>query len=207
MQANRNGQSGCCGVTSGLGCVLLLILLGAAAFLGFRLFNNLNALTSSSGRQLPSFEVNEQCYASARQKLDHFLSTRDANSLTLSAADVNSLLADSPEFWFLHKRAVVALHDDVIELHLSVPVELLLSGTKFFNYVAFMRPTTRGEKVVLGIFHIDRDGHALDDRALRTFKTAAEPYLDQLLSGINRFLGDRAIQDVRVENSSLVLSR
>jgi hypothetical protein len=205
--ANRNGQSGCCGVTSGLGCVLLLILLGAAAFLGFRLYSNLSALTSPSDRQLPSSEVSEQGYASARQRLDHFLSTRDSNSLTLSAADVNSLLADSPELWFLHKRAVVALHDDAIELHLSVPVGLLLSGTKFFNYVAFMRPTTRGEKVVLGTFRIDRDGHALDDSALRTFKTAAEPYLDQVLSGINKILGDRAIRDIRVEHDSLVLAR
>ncbi|MGA8659101.1 MAG: hypothetical protein WB586_23470 [Chthoniobacterales bacterium] len=205
--ANRNGQSGCgcCGIKSGLGCVLLLVLLGAAAFLGFRLFNNLKILTSSSGWQLPSSEVTEEGYISARQRLGHFLSTRDSNSVTLSASDVNSLLADAPELWFLHKRAVATLHDDVIELHLSVP--LILSGTKYFNYVIFMRPTMRGENVALNVFRIDRDGRTLDGGALRAFKTAAEPYLDKALSGINMIQGDRAIRDIRIGHDSLELAR
>lgn len=205
--ANRSDQRGCgcCGVTSGLGCVVLLVLLGAAAFLGFRLLSDLSARTSLPGRQFSSSEVTERVYLSARQKLSHFLSTGNSSSVTLSTPEVNSLLTDGPELWLLRRRAVVELHDDLVEVHLSVP--LLLSRTKYFNYILFLRPTMRDENLALEIFRIDRDGRPLDPNSLRTFKIAVEQFLDTALSGINKIQGDRAIRGIRIGNDSLELSR
>jgi len=192
-------------VRSGLGCVILLISLGAVIFMVFLLFNHLEGLTSPPSRELWSSDSTRQIYASARQRLDHFLSASNADSVTLSAADVNSLLADTPELWFLRKRAVVAFQNDVIEVHLSAPH--LLPGTKYFNSVVFARPVMRGENVALGIFRIEQDGRVLEGGDLRFFKTAVEPYLNQVLSGINKIQGDRAIRDIRVQHDSLQLSR
>ena len=205
--ANPSGQSGCgcCGVRSGFGCVVLLISLGAVIFMVFLLFNHPEALTSPPGRKLWSSDSTQQIYASARQRLGHFLGTSNASSVTLSAADVNSLLADTPELWFLRKRGTVAFQNDVIEVHFSVP--LLLPGRKYFNSVVFARPAMRGENVALGIFRIEQDGRVLEGSALRSFKTAVEPYLNQVLSGINKIQGDRAIRDIRVQHDSLELSR
>jgi len=205
--ASQKGQSGCgcCGVTSGLGCVVLLISLAAIISLGFLLFNHLEALTSPPGRELWSSDSSQQIYASARQRLGKFLSTSSANSVTLSAADVNSLLADTPELWLFRRRASVAFQNDVIEVHLTVPV--LLPGTKDFSWVFFMRPAMRGENVALDIIRIEQNGRVLDYNALRFFKTNVEPYLNQALSGLNKIQGDRAIRDLRVERDSLVLLR
>jgi hypothetical protein len=100
---------------------------------------------------------------------------------------------------------VVAFQNDVIEIHLSAP--RLLPGTKYFNWVLFARPAMRGENVALDIFRIEQDGRVLEGSALRSFKTAVEPYLNQVVSGINKIQGDRAIRDIRVEHDSLVLSR
>lgn len=205
--ARQNGQSGCgcCGVTSGLGCVVLLISLAAIIFLGFLLFNHLEALTSPPGRELWSSDASQQVYASARQRLGNFLSTSNANSVSLSAADVNSLLADAPELWFLRRRATVAFQNDVIEVHLTVPVPL--SGTKYFSWVVFLRPVMRGENVALDVIRIEQNGRVLDYNALRFFKTSVEPYLNQALSGLNKIQGDRAIRDLRVGRDSLELLR
>ena len=205
--ASRNGQSGCgcCGVTSGLGCVVLLVSLAAIISIGFLLFNHLEALTSPPGRELWSSESSQQIYASARQRLGSFLSTSNANSVSLSAADVNSLLADTPELWFLRRRATVAFQNDVIELHLTVPV--LLPGTRYFSWVVFLRPAMRGQNVALDVIRIEQSGRVLDYNALRFFKTNVEPYLDQALSGLNKIQGDRAIRDLRVERDSLQLLR
>jgi hypothetical protein len=192
-------------VSSGFGCVILFISLGAIIFIGFLLFNHQEAPTLPPGREPWSSGSTEQIYASARQRLGHFLNTSNANSVTLSAADVNSLLADTPELWFLRKRAVVAFQNDVIEVHLSLP--LLLPGTKYFNLVVFARPAMRGENVALDIFRIERDGRVLEGSDQRFFKTAVEPYLNQVLSGINKIQGDRAIRDIRVQRDSLELSR
>ena len=125
--------------------------------------------------------------------------------MTLSAADVNSLLADTPELWFFRRRASVAFQNDLIEVHLTVPV--LLPGTKDFSWVVFMRPAMRGENVALDIIRIEQNGRVLDYNALRFFKTNVEPYLNQALSGLNKIRGDRAIRDLRVERDSLVLLR
>jgi hypothetical protein len=205
--ADQNGKSGCgcCGVTSGLGCVVLLISLAAIISLGFLLFNHLEALTQPPGQALWSSDSSQQIYAAARQRLGNFLSTSNANSVTLSAADVNSLLADTPELWFLRRRATVAFQNDVIEVHLTVPV--LLPGTKYFSWVVFMRPVMRGENVALDITRIEQNGRVLDYNALRFFKTNVEPYLNQALSGLNKIQGDRPIRDLRVERDSLVLLR
>ena len=205
--ASQKGQSGCgcCGVTSGLGCVVLLISLAAIVSLGFLLFNHLEELTSPPGRELWSSDSSQQIYASARQRLGNFLSTTNANSVTLSAADVNSLLADAPELWFLRRRATVAFQNDVIEAHLTVPG--LLPGTKDFSWVVFMRPVMRGEHVALDIIRIEQNGRVLDYSALRFLKANVEPYLNQALSGLNKIRGDRAIRDLRVERDSLVLLR
>ena len=205
--ASQNGRSGCgcCGVTSGLGCFVLLVSLAAIVSLGFLLFNHLEALTSPPGRELWSSDSSRQIYASARQRLGSFLSTSNANSVSLSAADVNSLLADAPELWFLRRRATVAFQNDVIELHLTVPV--LLPGTRYFSWVVFLRPAMRGQNVALDVIRIEQNGRVLDYNALRFFKTNVEPYLDQALSGLNKIQGDRAIRDLRVERDSLQLLR
>jgi hypothetical protein len=198
---------GCCGIFLALiAAGILLLLIGAGVVL-FNIANNLNRLSSSTPVVLPSVAGGAQAYTDARQKFDHFYSDPNERNLTLSEAEVNALLANSPELGVLNRGVVVELKENTAEIHCSVPVKLPFVSGKYLNYNFVVRPSLRGQDIELQVSRIDRDGKPLGGRDLADFQQQALPKINQALSGANKYELDRSVRDVRIENGNLILAR
>ncbi len=202
-QPSQRSGCGCCGCLGCLGSVVLV--LGLAVFaLVFLLYQ-----TASADRPArpPALAVNQQVYASSRKKWDDFNRDSSVRTLVLSDAEINTLLAKSPEVGFLAGGATVTTRENGIQVQLSVPVKLVPFYTKYINADVFLRPIVTGENVTLNVYSVDADGHPLDAPSLQRFKSQAEPPINMILTGANQFGGTRAIHEIRLQNGSVVLMR
>jgi hypothetical protein len=206
-ETRRQGGCGCCGT---LGCavaLLLLVLLGIAVFLGVRIAWNLYATASDQPLPVAHSTGSPEAYSQARGKLNNFMNHAEIRSLSLSESEVNAMLVDAPELGFLQKGVSVALRDDESELRLRVPFHPIPFSMKYLNYEVVLRPMIWDEKVTVNVLRVTNGGKPLDPTALRAFKDQAEPFLNQLLTGLNEIQQSRAIQSVRVQNGSILLER
>ena len=201
--ARRQGGCGCCGPVGCIAGLLLIIALSVAAFFAVRFVWNL------SDQPLPATRsaVPPGAYPQARRKLNDFMGNAQIRSVSLSEADVNAMLEDAPELGFLGKGATVEFREDETELRFRVPLHLLPFNTKYLNYEVFLRPMISWGKVTVNVSRVTSGGKPLDPITLRGFKDQAEPFLNQLLSWLDEIQQSRAIQNVRVQNGSLLLER
>src|SRR5271163_1337811 len=94
---SRRGGCGCCGCLFGSLLVLLVALLVGFGFFYFAGTSGSDRLAVRGPFPPPAVQFNTQTYVVARQKFDHFFSAAAERSLTLSNAEVEALLTDSPE--------------------------------------------------------------------------------------------------------------
>jgi len=202
-QPSQRSGCGCCGCLGCLGSVVLVLVLAVVALV-FLLYQ-----TASADRPArpPALAVNQQVYASSRKKWDDFNRDGSVRTLVLSDAEINTLLAKSPEVGFLAGGATVTTRENGIQVQLSVPVKLVPFYTKYINADVFLRPIVTGENVTLNVYSVDADGHPLDAPSLQRFKSQAEPPINMILTGANQFGGTRAIHEIRLQNGSVVLMR
>jgi hypothetical protein len=127
--------------------------------------------------------------------------------LTLSNAELNTLLADSPDLRILHRGTVVILNQNSADVCCSIPVNLPFLSRRYLNYTIHARPSMRGEDFELNVFRIDREGKTLGPTELRQFQNVAVGSIEKMLSVWNKMQMDRSVHDVRVENGNLILAR
>jgi hypothetical protein len=206
-ETRRQGGCGCCGTLGCAGALLLVVFLGVAVFLGVRIAWNLYAMASDQPLPVTHSTGSPAAYSQARGKLNNFMSHAEIRSVSLSEPEVNTMLADAPELGFLQNGASVLLRDNEGELRLRVPFHPIPFSMKYLNYEVFFRPIISDEKISVNVLRVTSGGKPLDPTALRAFKDQAEPFLNQLLTGLNEIQQSRAIQSVRVQNGSLLLER
>jgi hypothetical protein len=151
--------------------------------------------------------TNPEIYVSARKKWDDFNRDSSVRALTLSDAEINSLLAKAPEFGFLAGGATVTSRENGIQLQLSVPVKIIPFYTKYINADVFLRPIVTGENVDLNVYGVDAAGRPLDAGSLERFKSQAQAAINMILTGANQWEGPRAIHEIRLQSGSIVLLR
>ena len=206
-ETRRREGCGCCGV-GGCVCVLLLIiLLGITGFFAVRITWNLYEAGSDQPLPISRSEIPPGTYSQARGKLNNFMSNPEIRSVSLSEAELNSLLLDAPELAFLGKGATIALRENEAELRFRVPLQLVLFNTKYLNYEVFLRPIVSWGKVTVNVSLVTSAGKALDPTTLRGFKEQIEPILNQILSWLNETRQSREIQSIRIQNGSVLLER
>jgi hypothetical protein len=203
----ERGGCGCCGMAGCVGALVLLIALGFLLFSAARLTWNLYSVASDQPLPAVRSAISPDGYSQARSKLNNFMGKADVRSVLLSEADVNALLADAPELAFLRKGVNAALRDNEAELRLRVPLQLVPFSTKYLNYEIFLRPIIAEGKVTVNVLRVTSGGQPLDPVSLRAFKDRVEPPLNQLLSGLNQVQLSRAVQNIRVQNGSVLLER
>jgi hypothetical protein len=181
-----------------------LVLVLAVVALVFLLYQT---ATSDRPSRPPALVANPQVYASARKKWDDFNRDKSIRVLTLSDAEINSLLAKAPELAFLAAGATVTSRENGLQLQLSVPVKIIPFYTKYINADVFLRPIITGENVDLNIYGVDAEGRPLDAASLQRFKSQAQPTIDMILTGANQWEGPRAIHEIRLQNGSVALLR
>jgi hypothetical protein len=205
MAYDTRGQRGCgcCGPVGCVGGLLLIIVLSVAAFFVVRFAWDL------SDQPLPVNQnaVPPGAYSQVRHRLNDFMGNAEIRSVLLSEADVNAMLEDAPELAFLGKGASIAFRENEAELRFRVPLHLFPFKTKYLNYEVFLRPIVSWGKVTVNVSRVTSAGKPLDPITLRGFKEQVEPLLNQMLSWLNETQQSRAIQNIRVQNGSMLLER
>jgi hypothetical protein len=204
---NRRGGCGCCGFLFSFLLFLVVLLLVGVGLFYFQASNQLNRLASTAPVPLPPAGSSHQLYIETRQKFAHFLADSAERSLTLSNAELNALLADSPDLRILHHGTVVILNQNSADVYCSIPVNLPFLSRRYLNYTIHVRPSVRGEDFELNVFRIDREGKTLEPTELRQFQNVAVASAEKMLSVWNKMQMDRSVHDVRVENGNLILAR
>jgi hypothetical protein len=200
---SRRAGCGCCGCFSAVCLLLLVLFLVGIGFFYFQAANGLNRVAANRLGPSPATTFNRQTYTIARQKLDQFFADPAQHSVTLSNAEVNALLADSPELRILQRGTVVMLNQSSAEVECSLPVDIPLLPRRYLNCTFEMRPSMRGGDLELGVSRIETEGKPVGAAEVRSLVVLVE----SSLSGWNKIQGDRAVHDVRLESGNLVLSR
>jgi hypothetical protein len=207
--ATQNGRKGCgcCGCVLALFLFLLTLVLVGVGFSYFFAANNLTRTTTTGRVLLPATAFNRQIYTTARQKFDRFCSDPAERSLTLSNAEVNALLAESPELRLFHLGLVVAFDHTSAQVNSSMPLDIPFFPRRYLNWSFETRPSIHGEGLELDVSRFERDGKPMGAAEVRQFRAAILPLINQFLSSMNKMRGDRAVRDLRIENGNLVLGR
>jgi hypothetical protein len=205
-QGGRKG-CGCCGCVLALFVSLLALALVGIGFFYFYAANSLNRTATAGRLPLPATAFNRQTYTSARQKVDQFFADPAKRTMTLSNAEVNALLADSPELRLLQHGIVVALDHISAQVYCNVPLDLPFIPRRYLNCSFETRPSMQGEGLELDVSRIERDGKPLGAAEVRQYRVVIVPLIEKFLSSMNKIRGDQAVRDVRIENGNLVLGR
>jgi hypothetical protein len=207
--ATQNGRKGCgcCGCIPALLVVLLALVLVGVGFCYFYAANNLTRTATTGRVLLPPTAFNRQTYTTTRQKFDQFFSDPAERSLTLSSAEVNALLAESPEFRLFHRGIVVAFDHISAQVYSSVPLDLPFLPRRYLNWSFETRPSMHGEGLELDVSRFERDGKPMGAAEVRQYRVVIVPLIEKFLSSMNQMRGDRAVRDLRIENGNLVLGR
>ena len=204
---NRRGGCGCCGCLGGSVLLLFALILAGTVFFFFNATNNVKRLAATSPGPLPATTFNRQTYAIARQKFDDFFADQAERSVTLSNAEVNALLADSPELGVLRRGTVAVLNQNSAEVTCSVPLDIPFLPRRYFNCSFQAHPAMRGDEIELAVSRIEKEGRPLGPAEIREYQLVVLPLVEKTLSGLNKIQGDRSVHNVRIENGNLVLSR
>jgi hypothetical protein len=207
--ATQNGRKGCgcCGCVLALFLFLLTLVLVGVGFSYFFAANNLARTTTTGRVLLPATAFNRQIYATARQKFDRFFADPAERSLTLSNAEVNALLAESPELRLLHRGIVVAFDHTSAQVNSSMPLDIPFFPRRYLNWSFETRPSMHGEGLELDVSRFERDGKPMGAAEVRQLRAVVLPLIVQFLSSMNKMRGDRAVRDLQIENGNLVLGR
>jgi hypothetical protein len=154
-----------------------------------------------------STQFTGQTYIAARGKLDRFFSDASERSLTLSNAEVDALLADSPELRVLGRGAFVFLNQNAADVYCSLPVGVPLLPKRYMNFSFEVRPAIRGDDVELDVTRIERDGRSVGAMETQKIQAQMVPLAEKLLSSLNGFSGSASVRELRIENGNLILAR
>lgn len=203
---SRRAGCGCCGCFFAVFLLLFVLILFGV---GFFYFNAANNLDRGAGPRLvpsPATAFNRQTYFVAREKFDHFFADPAERNLTLSNAELNALLADSPELRIVSGTAVV-LNRTSAEVSCNLPLDIPLLPRRYLNCTFDIRPAMRGQELQLDVSRIEKEGKPLGPGEIHQYQFVVVPMIERSLSTLNRIQGDKAVRDVRIENGNLIFSR
>jgi flagellar basal body-associated protein FliL len=126
--ARKKSGMGClgCGCLIVILIILLLVgLVGGAIYLGFK---QVVTVTSSAPAAIPAYNGTDDIYTGAQKKLADFNQAVGAGtpaSLTLSADEINALLAHDPDLAKFQVRIAVSLDGDEARVQGSLPTDAI----------------------------------------------------------------------------------
>src|SRR5271165_6364854 len=168
-QTGRKG-SGCCGCVLAFFFFLLALMIIGVGCSYFYAANNLTRTTTTGRVLLPATAFNQQIYTTARQKFDQFFADPAERSLTLSNAEVNALLAESPELRLFHRGIVVAFDHISAQVYSSVPLDVPFLPRRYLNWSFETRPSMHGEGLELDVSRFERDGKPMGAAEVRQLR-------------------------------------
>jgi hypothetical protein len=205
--AFENGKSGCgcCGCGSGCLGLLAVLAIVATIFAAVR-WSAIYESASSSAMTLPPSGVVTDHYHQVRQRLDRFLSGAE-RSISLTQAELNTLLATAPELGILRGQLVALLRPETIDIYVNLPMEMPFLKRKYLNYAVSLRPIIRGEQVELELIRVEHDGRPVLRKDFGALEYGLIQPLSFAFSAFNRLSPQTAVREIRIDSGSIVLAR
>jgi hypothetical protein len=202
----------------GCGCLVLAILavlvLGLLTALGYFIYSEMVALSSTVPLAVPSFDGGDEMYNSAKQKVvafDQDLHDHQAATLQLSGDEINTLIARNPGFTQNKILLYVTLADNEASMQASVP-------TKLIPYVTFPKPYLNSTASFGLDFNSDDKTLNLAMHKLQIGEKAMPPNMPPILQseinlGLNMLLQDdpegklllEQTKSIEIQNNELVI--
>ena len=132
--ASSGGGCGKCCLFGCLGAVVLAVVAAIGLYLAVPYFGRQlrETYTATEPKPLPKVEVSEEELGKINQKLEGFQKTaetrRAASILTLSAHDINALIANSEAWKGKPGRVYVRIEDDKVLAEVSIPLDEMAKG-------------------------------------------------------------------------------
>jgi hypothetical protein len=203
---SRRAGCGCCGCFFAVFLVLIALVVVGGIFFYFNAAEKLNPASAVHRVPSPAMTFSRQTYSSARQKLDRFFADPAERDATFSNSEVNALLADAPELRVLRRGTVAVLNQNSAEVDCSVALDLPVLPRRYLNCTLEIRPAMRAEELQLDVSRIEIEGKPVGAAGMHQYLFVVG-MIEKTLSGLNKFQGDRAVRDVRIESGNLILSR
>jgi hypothetical protein len=128
----------------GCGCLILVLLailvVGLLAGLGYMSYTKVVGLTSTTPSAVPAFAGSDDVYNTARQKLadfDHDVKNHQAATIHLTADEINTLIARTPEVSKNNIHAFVTFTNNEARVQANLPTDVLSQGMLKGRYFSF----------------------------------------------------------------------
>ena len=189
--AKRTKGLGCLGCGCAILLAILFLILGLVGATAYFLYREALVVTSTAPLEVPAYAGGDDVYTGAEKKLDAFnqdVGTGKASSLTLSADEINALLAHDPDLARLKSHLVVTLNGD--EAHLegtiptsTIPVVRAAVKDRYFNVDARFTVTFNSDTKLVGTdLHRVRLGDTdWPTNQLTTMQAEIEPFINSSL--------------------------
>jgi hypothetical protein len=204
---NRRGGCGCCGCLIASLLILFGLTLLGVVFVYFSATSKRNGVAATGAVVLPATTSQRQTYIVAREKLSRFFADPAERRLTLSNAEVNALLADSPEVRNLTRRTAVVLNQNAADVSCTLPLDLPFLPRRYLSWAFQVRPSMRSNQLVLDVSRIEAKGIPMKAAEIPQYERIVVPLIEQTLSTLNKAQGDRSVHEAQIENGNLVLAR
>jgi hypothetical protein len=200
---NPESKKGC-GCCLAKGCLVLAvvaaIIIGVAVF-GYRsAADKFRQFTANSAAAIPVETVSQEEYDMLAKRLDAFKKSapRSGVELTLSAHDLNVLVAMNPDWSLVRGKVHVRIEEGAVKLNGSIPLSMLPKlRDQYLNGTLTFTPTMDDK-----VFHVVITGIKLKDydfpkESMKEASASMEPQLT------NRLLGDPVIGSVLIKAGQL----
>ena len=124
----RKKGLGCLGCGCAVLLALLFLILGLFGTAGYFLYREGLVVTSTAPLDVPAYAGGEALYDATEKKIDSFnqdVGTGKASTLTLTADEINGLLAHDPDLSKLQAHTVVTFNGDEVHLEGTMPTDAM----------------------------------------------------------------------------------
>jgi hypothetical protein len=205
---------GCFGWGCAIVVVLVLLIGGLVAGIGYFGYSKISNLTSTAPTTVQSFDGGDATYQSALQKTNTFSQAVQQNqpaTIELSADEINTLIARDPDFAKSQIHAFISMTGDRGDLQVSLPTNLIPYGLikdRFLNVEASFTPQFDSANKTLNftLHSFSFAGGTVPPAQLPTIQNNINPLLNTQLqnSADARSILSRA-QNIEIRDGKLVI--
>jgi hypothetical protein len=196
------------------GCltVIILLVLGAgAAYFGVKYLYHvaIDKFTTTSSLSIPPAAATQSDFETTFKRLTEFKTAMDLGkgpeTLSLSANDINALLAFSPKANFLKDHAVVDIKGDQAYAKFSVPLDTFGMAGRFLNGEGSFKVSLLDGKLHLDPSAVVLNGQSVPAEILSSFSkqdAAVDMFKDP--ESKNFFA---KLKSLKIENNAVIVTR
>lgn len=202
----------------GIGCIVVVIVLlligGLIAGIGYLAYSKAGALTTTTPETTRSFDGGDDLYNGAQQKLAAFGQALQQNkpaTLELSADEINTLITRDANVKANQIHAFVTLTGDRADLQTSFPTSMLPFGVfpgRFINGEANFTPSfdPATKNIIFSLHTLKMGSQTFPDQQLPALQAQFQPFINTQLqrSQATRNFLDHA-QSVEIRDGKLVI--